>query len=210
MAKKTLYDVLGVPETASQAEIQARYRALRKEYNVDRVPQDLADVRKQVTRMLQRCGEAYETLKDPEKRRHYDGELAKLRTASQPPPSSGQASQHNRSRGGAQRSSPRSRPRPQYQPPPTPASAQAWAAFARARSSIAQIATFIVLPLGVGLASLFAFDEMGYYDSGAPVAIGVLVVFWAVKTLPGFMSRLFASSPRRWRSATRVRTGCAA
>jgi len=201
MAKKTLYDVLGVPETASQVDIQAKYRALRKEYNVDRVPQDLVDVRRQVTLMLQRCGEAYETLKDPAKRKHYDGELAKMRSASQGSGPSGQSQQRS-ARAGASRGPANSRGHARYQPPPTPASAQAWAAFARARSTIARVATFAILPLGVGLASLFAFDEMGYYDSGAPAAIGVLLFFWGVKTLPGFMRRLFASSPRNWLSTT--------
>src|SRR5262245_61672716 len=60
------YDVLGVTRTASQAEIQRAYRKLARECHPDVNKEDGAEEKfKQIT-------EAYEVLKDPDKRKKYD------------------------------------------------------------------------------------------------------------------------------------------
>jgi curved DNA-binding protein len=60
------YEILGVARTAPQDEIKTAYRALAKKYHpdVNRAP-DAEDKFKEL-------GEAYEVLRDPEKRKKYD------------------------------------------------------------------------------------------------------------------------------------------
>jgi molecular chaperone DnaJ len=60
------YDLLGVPRDASEAEIKKAYRRLAMEYHPDRNPAPEAEARfKEIT-------EAYEVLRDPQKRAAYD------------------------------------------------------------------------------------------------------------------------------------------
>ena len=56
-----------VPESASDTEIKQAYRKLAKEYHPDRHPDD-----KSAEAKFKEIGEAYEVLKDKEKRRKYD------------------------------------------------------------------------------------------------------------------------------------------
>jgi curved DNA-binding protein len=60
------YEVLGVPRTATQGEIQRSYRKLARKYHPDvNKAKDAEDKFKEIN-------EAYEVLKDPEKRQKYD------------------------------------------------------------------------------------------------------------------------------------------
>lgn len=76
------YQTLGVKRDASQQEIQRAYRKLARQYHPDmNKADDASDKFKQI-------GEAYEVLKDPEKRKKYDtlGENWKAGQDFRPPP----------------------------------------------------------------------------------------------------------------------------
>ncbi|MEM3484059.1 MAG: DnaJ domain-containing protein [Candidatus Methanomethyliaceae archaeon] len=65
------YEVLGVSQNATQAEIKRSYWDLVRRFHPDRNPGDLEFA----TRMTQLINEAYNTLKDPVKRLEYDMSL---------------------------------------------------------------------------------------------------------------------------------------
>lgn len=67
MAKRDYYDILGVDRKASEEEVRTAYRRLARKYHPDLNPGD-ADSERQ----FKQLGEAYDVLKDPDKRRAYD------------------------------------------------------------------------------------------------------------------------------------------
>ncbi len=68
MAGKDLYGMLGVSRTADDRTIKKAYRKLAKEYHPDRNPNN----REQAEKKFKEVNEAYDILKDPEKRKLYD------------------------------------------------------------------------------------------------------------------------------------------
>lgn len=78
MKQKNFYEILGLSENATQDEIKTAYRKLAKQYHPDRHPNDASAEAK-----FKEIGEAYEVLKDAEKRRKYD-ELRRYGTGQQP------------------------------------------------------------------------------------------------------------------------------
>ncbi len=64
---KDYYQILGVPENASEADIKRAYRELAKKYHPDRNEGDA-----EAERRFKEVGEAYSVLSDPKKRRQYD------------------------------------------------------------------------------------------------------------------------------------------
>ena len=67
MAKRDYYDVLGIKRGASDADIKSAFRRLAKEHHPDRNPDDTSAEHK-----FKEINEAYEVLKDEQKRAAYD------------------------------------------------------------------------------------------------------------------------------------------
>jgi len=67
MAKRDYYDVLGVPRGADQATIKKAYRKLAMDFHPDRNPDN-----SEAEARFKEAAEAYEVLKDEEKRAAYD------------------------------------------------------------------------------------------------------------------------------------------
>lgn len=65
--KRDYYEVLGVPKTASEADIKKAYRTLAKKLHPDVNPGD-----KQAEEKFKELNEAYETLSDPQHKARYD------------------------------------------------------------------------------------------------------------------------------------------
>ena len=67
MSKRDFYDVLGVSRTADEKELKSAYRKLAMSNHPDRNPDDEAAAER-----FREATEAYDVLKDPQKRAAYD------------------------------------------------------------------------------------------------------------------------------------------
>ena len=80
---KDYYETLGVPRSASVADIKKSFRKLAREYHPD-----VAMDKKRAEEKFKEINEAYEVLSDPEKRKKYDelGANSKSGAEFRPPP----------------------------------------------------------------------------------------------------------------------------
>lgn len=67
MTKRDYYEVLGLARTAGEQDLKSAFRRLAKEHHPDRNPGD-----KDAEQKFREASEAYEVLKDPQKRAAYD------------------------------------------------------------------------------------------------------------------------------------------
>ena len=120
MDYKDYYATLGVKKDASQEEIQKAYRKLARKFHPDVNKAPESEVK------FKEIGEAYEVLKDPDKRKRYDQFGSNWNRTGGPPPGSpevGAATPRRRSRSRSKRPSAAGRARSPSRIP-TPASAR--------------------------------------------------------------------------------------
>ncbi|MCB0663997.1 MAG: DnaJ domain-containing protein, partial [Saprospiraceae bacterium] len=67
MAKRDYYEILGVPKSADADTIKKAYRKVAMQFHPDRNPGD-----KEAEEKFKEAAEAYEVLKDPDKKARYD------------------------------------------------------------------------------------------------------------------------------------------
>ena len=72
MNKKSYYEVLGLSENASEAEIKAAYRKLALKWHPDKFATKSQKEREEANQKMKEVNQAYEVLSDPEKRKNYD------------------------------------------------------------------------------------------------------------------------------------------
>src|ERR1700732_2797598 len=78
------YEILGVAETATAAEIEAAFRSKAREVHPDTVPPENPYLRKVAAEAFKDLSEAKAALLDPTARQKYDAGLASTRSANQP------------------------------------------------------------------------------------------------------------------------------
>lgn len=89
---RSYYEILGVPATATQAEIKASYRRLVRKYHPDIHPD-----KRLAQRAMVQINEAYGILSDPDRRSFYDVEQAAARRAAGGSPGPSATARHSAS-----------------------------------------------------------------------------------------------------------------
>ncbi len=71
-SKRDYYEVLGVSKTASDAEIKSAYKKMAIKYHPDRQAGKSETEKKEAEEKFKEAAEAYDVLRDPQKRQQYD------------------------------------------------------------------------------------------------------------------------------------------
>ena len=79
MSDDTYYAVLGIPESATQAQIKGAYRTLIRQVHPDSVPNASAYWKRAAEERSKELNEAYHVLIDPDQRSSYNEQLATFR-----------------------------------------------------------------------------------------------------------------------------------
>jgi curved DNA-binding protein CbpA len=79
MSDDTYYAVLGIPESATQAQIKGAYRDLIRQVHPDSVPNASPYWKRAAEERSKELNEAYHVLIDPDQRSSYDEQLARYR-----------------------------------------------------------------------------------------------------------------------------------
>ena len=80
LAHLTHYEVLGVPQTASESEIQAAFHLFSERFHPDRHRGEPPELRESIAAVFRRGSEAYRVLRQTEPRAEYDLYLATSRS----------------------------------------------------------------------------------------------------------------------------------
>jgi len=80
---RTYYEILGVAENASEADIEAAFRAKAREVHPDTVPAENTYLRKVAAEAFKDLSEAKAVLLDPDRRQKYDAGLVYARSTEQ-------------------------------------------------------------------------------------------------------------------------------
>ncbi len=178
--KPDYYELLGVLQTASAAEIRRAYRQKIKQAHPDLAePGDPEDKGRREA-LSKRLNEAYAVLSDPAQRRSYDL-YRNMRTRRQPYPTSTGSSQWQHTTAGTYRANPYWRqPPPRPQPPDTRPTVNLWT-----RGSLVVLAA-------VGLLSIAQ-----AFNTGLVGAIGQNNLFPMLElgVLPSFLIGILATLP---------------
>src|SRR5262249_28518877 len=83
---QTYYQILGVPETATPAEIDAAFKSKATEVHPDRISGDSSYLKKVAAEAFKNLSEAKAVLLDPVKRRQYDRRRPAWGASPPPPP----------------------------------------------------------------------------------------------------------------------------
>jgi len=83
------YEVLGIPQSASEDELQAAFHLFSERFHPDRHRGGSASLSESIVRVFRRGSEAYRVLRQPNLRADYDLELAKRRSRASARPGHG-------------------------------------------------------------------------------------------------------------------------
>jgi hypothetical protein len=189
---KNYYEILGVPENASGADIEAAFKAKAREVHPDTVPVDNAYLRKVASEAFKDLSEAKAALLDPSSRQKFDASLAAERERNRE--STNSSSSSSSSTDNAENSSQRTRTGSR-----TGSSRRAQSVPSRVRTGsspfpeIRNLNSFLFMVLGMAtiffLAVLVASGRMPpLWLAVVTAAIGILLFVNGMRPVRGFTS----------------------
>jgi serine/threonine protein kinase/tetratricopeptide (TPR) repeat protein len=120
LTTRSFFELLGIDRSAREADVKQAYIRLARQYHPDasRDP-GLVDLQRELAAIFARLGEAYETLRDPEKRGRYESRLGRRKPDERAPAAPGPTVVMGPTIEGTKPSAPPT-PQDSPQPPPPP------------------------------------------------------------------------------------------